>query len=98
MGTLMKQRIICAAAILGLLTLGAGASESKTDPNKSSANDRPQTVESMPPAISQNKKIPVSPRANLPSTDENSSGDRVLTCLQLQVIDEIDLLGDADCR
>jgi hypothetical protein len=94
----MKQRIICAAAILGLLTLGAGASDPKTDLHKSLAKDRPQTVESLPPAVSQNKKIPVSPRANLPGTDENSPGDRVLTCLQLQVVDEIDLLGDAECR
>jgi hypothetical protein len=94
----MKQRVVCAAAILGLLTLGAGASEMKADPNKSLASDRHQTVESLPPVGPPSKKIPVSPRANLPGLDENSPGDHVLTCLQLQVIDEIDLLGDADCR
>lgn len=94
----MKQRIVCAAAILGLLTLGVDASEMKADPNKSLTNDRHQIVESLPPAGLPNKKIPVSPRANLPGFDENSSGDHVLTCLQLQVIDEIDLLGDADWR
>jgi hypothetical protein len=94
----MKQSIVYAMAILGFLTLGAGASDTKTDPNTPLEKDRPQTVESLPPAVSQSKKIPVSPRANLPATDENSSGDRVLTCLQLQVVDEIDLLGDADCR
>ena len=97
MGALMK-RIVCAAAILGLLTLGAGASEVKPDPNKSLASDGHQTVEHLPPAALPSEKIPASPRANLLGVGENSPGDHVLTCLQLQVIDEVDLLGDADCR
>jgi hypothetical protein len=97
MGALMKH-IVCAAAILGFLTLGAGASDVKPDPNKSLANDGHQVVEHLPPAGPLDKKILVSPRANLLGVGENLPGDHVLTCLQLQVIDEVDLLGDADCR
>jgi hypothetical protein len=97
MGALMKH-IVCTAAILGLLALGVGASDTKVDPKKSSANDRHQTGEHVPSAGLPGEKIPASPRANFLGVDENSLGDHVLTCLQLQVIDEIDLLGEADCR
>jgi hypothetical protein len=92
------KHIVCTAAILGFLTLGVGVSDMKADPKKSLANDRRQTVEHVPSAGLPGEKIPASPRANSFGIDENSLGDHVLTCLQLQVIDEIDLLGEVDCR
>jgi len=96
----MNQRFVVIAAILAFLVLAEEASDMKFGPNRP-VPDQNRAVDAAKPVEPNASldKIPVAKRANSLGLDENSPEPRPpLTCLQLQVVDEIDLLGDTKCE
>jgi hypothetical protein len=100
MGASMNRSIVAMAALIALLIFVVGASDFKFDSNllwvkdHDPSIDRPHAVEFNTPL----KNISATKRANSLGFDENSTDPHLgLTCLQLQVIDEVDLLTGAEC-
>ena len=94
----MKRKIVVVAAGLGFLALAIGASDVGFDSANSLAKGHDEVIDASKSVESGSPKIPVMKRANSLGFDENSPDPRpALTCLQLQVIDEVDLISGAEC-
>jgi hypothetical protein len=100
MGAAMNQRIVALATFIALMTIVVGANEIRVESRMPSVKDhaqlidRPNTAEPSTPL----RNISVTKRATSLGFDENSSElHSDLSCLQLQVIDEVDFLGGAEC-
>jgi hypothetical protein len=96
----MNQRIVAMAAFIALLAFVVEASDFIFEPkmlmvkDHAQSIDRPNSVELGTP----HKNISATKRATSPGFDENSpEPNPALSCLQLQVIDEVDLIGNAEC-
>jgi hypothetical protein len=100
MGASINRKIVIVAAVLVFLALSIGASAVWSDSPNSLAKGHDEVIDASKPieAGTSLKKIPVTKRANSLGFDENSPDPpSPPTCLQLQIIDEIDLLGGAEC-
>ncbi len=101
----MTHGIVVVTAIVGLLTLAERAGDvspgSKHDLDHDLAPARHPVVHVSATIESDRAadRIPVLPRANLLGFDRNSTDPNPpFTCMQLLVIDELELLGEAaDC-
>lgn len=90
--------ILVAAAILGAMAIADGLGNTRSEPVKEPTVEKSPAPEQATAANSGDPdRIPVSKRAKSLGFDENSADPHRLTCMQLQVIEEIDLIGDADC-
>jgi hypothetical protein len=99
MGASMKRKIVVVAAALGFLALAVGARGVGFDSANSLAKGHDEVIDASKSVESGRSKIPVTKRASSLGFDENSPDPRSApTCLQLQVIDEVDLLDGAECE
>ena len=97
----MAPKTVALVAMLEFLAAGARASDSDFDLKNDLALGHRRAVHVSAPAESDRAavKIPALPHANLPGLDKNMADtDPPFTCMQLLVIDELELLGEAaDC-
>jgi hypothetical protein len=94
----VQHGLFVAAAIFGLIAVaeGTGNSHGQTA-NEPRTEQGPASGQANAPETTQSDRIPVTKRANTLGFDENSPDPHRPTCMQLQVVDEIDLIGNADC-
>jgi hypothetical protein len=90
--------LLLVAAALALLAIADGLGSTRTElAQQPNVAQPPADAQASAPEAASGDRIPVTKRASSLGFDENSPDPRRLPCMQLQVIDEIDLLGDADC-
>jgi len=94
----IQHGLFVAAALLALVVIANGIGNSEGESVKEPRAEKSSTRQQADvPEPSRPDRIPVTKRANSLGPDENSPEPHRFTCMQLQVIDEMDLIGNTDC-